>query len=298
MKFNYLHSLFLLGFLWSCQPLDDTPNQLISDNVEDGVIFVEHAVSGVSFRVRANNPAKFRPCANKPTFDISEDGQVSVSLDQGVYWIDIHWANGEPLIQTVPVLVARNIESARKAVSTLKTLKQGGGEFALIFRHADASVGVDKPLSAIPQWWKSCDPDVARQLNVTGIVRSQRIGKILEQLQIPVKKAISSEFCRAVQTLELMELGVPIALDSRLNHENANPVTFNFQEVFDALNENRTTTGVLIASLHYNIYKDNPHWDIIRPFNMTDGFLVKVKGSGNPELLGSLPYFVWDLFDH
>lgn len=297
MKFNYLHSLFLLVLMWSCRPTDDPPNQLTSDNVEDGVIFVEHSESGVSFRLKTNNPAKFRPSPKKNTFEISEDGQAAVSLDQGVYWIDIHWANGEPIIQTVPVLVARNIESARKAVTTLKRLKDAGGDYALVFRHADASVGVDKPASTVPEWWKSCDPDVARQLSVTGIVRSQRIGKILKQLQVPIKKAISSEFCRAVQTLELMELGLPISLDPRLNHENANPVTFNYQEVFNSLNENRTTSGVLIASLHYNIYKNNPHWDIIRPFNMTDGFLVRVEGTGDPELVGSLPYFIWDLFE-
>lgn len=297
MKFNYLHSLFLLVLIWSCRPTDDPPNQLISDNVDEGIIFVKHSDSGVSFRVKTNNPGKFKPCANKPTFAISEDGQAALTLEQGVYWIDIHWANGEPLIQTVPVLVIKNVEYARKTVTTLKNLKQGGGEFALVFRHADASVGIDKPASTIPQWWKSCDPDVARQLSVTGIVRSQRIGKILKQLQVPIKKAINSEFCRAVQTLELMELGLPISLDPRLNHENANPVTFNYQEVFNSLNENRTSSGVLIASLHYNIYKNNPHWDIIRPFNMTDGFLVRVEGTGDPELVGSLPYFIWDLFE-
>jgi phosphohistidine phosphatase SixA len=289
--------LFFIFFVFACQEKEEPANMLVSDNVEDGIVFVGHSDSGVSFRLSTNNPGKFRPCAHKPTFPISEDGQATLRLDQGVYWIDIHWANGDPLIQTVPVLVAKNIEYARNTIKMLKSLKTGGGDYALVFRHADASVGVDKPNSGVPQWWKSCDPDLARQLNATGIARSQRIGKILKQLQVPVKKAISSEFCRALQTLELMDLNVPIVIDPRLNHENANPVTFNYQEVVDALNENKMTSGVLVASLHFNIYKDNPHWDIIRPFNMTDGFLVKIGGTGDPELIGSLPYFVWDLFE-
>jgi phosphohistidine phosphatase SixA len=297
MESRYLHFLFLLVFVCFCSPKDDPPNQLTSDNVEDGVIFVEHSESGVSFRLKTNNPGKFKPCPKKPTFEISEDGQAAVSLDQGVYWIDIHWANEEPLIQTVPVLISRNIEYARKAVTTLKSLKKGGGDFALVFRHADASVGVDKPESPVPFWWKSCDPDKARQLNVNGIVRAQRIGKILKQLKMPINKAISSEFCRAVQTLELMELGVPIDLESRLNHENANSVTDNFREVFDALNESKPADGVLIACGHFNMLAQNPFRNVIRPFNQMDGFLVKVNQVGDPELVGSLPYFIWDLFE-
>ena len=289
--------IVLLAVLSSCKEKEDPDNQLISDNAESGIVFVEHEDSGFNFKIETNNPAKFFRCATKPSFDIGENGQAAISLAQGIYWVDVHWENGQPLKETIPVVIAKNVNYARKALLKLKSMKNGAGNHALIFRHANASVGVDKPETGGPDWWKSCDPNLARQLSTLGIDRSKRIGQILKKLQVPVKVAISSEFCRAVQTIELMEIGIPIKLDHRLNHENANPVFENYSIVLDALRENASGDGLLIASGHYNIYENNPFRSIVRPFDMTDAFLVKVNPTGDPELVGSVPYFFWALFE-
>jgi phosphohistidine phosphatase SixA len=69
---------------------------------------------------------------------------------------------------------------------------------------------MDKPDSPVVEWWKSCDPEIARQLNEEGKENSRKIGASIKKLNIPLAGSLSSEFCRAVQTIEFMDLDVEI----------------------------------------------------------------------------------------
>lgn len=91
--------------------------------------------------------------------------------------------------------------------NVFKPLQKGG--YVLVFRHAAANVGVDQTNSTVPEWWKSCDSKLARQLNDQGKKDATDIGKALKAMQIPVARLLSSEFCRCYTTADLMALEVP-----------------------------------------------------------------------------------------
>jgi phosphohistidine phosphatase SixA len=88
-----------------------------------------------------------------------------------------------------------------------RLLQKGG--YVLMFRHAAADVGSDQTGSVVKDWWKSCDSQLARQLNAQGKLDAVNTGKTLRALQIPVKRVLSSEYCRCFTSADLMALGVP-----------------------------------------------------------------------------------------
>lgn len=79
------------------------------------------------------------------------------------------------------------------------------GGFVIYCRHAIADVGSDT--RSFEGWWRSCDNTVARQLSDAGRAQATRIGSDIRALGIPIGQVISSEFCRCVQTAELLNLG-------------------------------------------------------------------------------------------
>ncbi len=102
-------------------------------------------------------------------------------------------------------LVIKVIVTPRADV--LRPLQKGG--YVLVFRHAAADVGSDQTNSTVANWWKSCDSKLARQLNDVGKKEAEATGKALKNLEIPVGKVFSSEFCRCFTTADLMSFGVP-----------------------------------------------------------------------------------------
>lgn len=155
-------------------------------------------------------------------------GKVSIKFNQRVIW---QTAEGsatqnaqDSLIYTAPNKVGKyrfTVKSARNAndsvvinvlttsrAEVLRPLQKGG--YVLVFRHAAADVGSDQLNSTEANWWKSCDSKLARQLNDQGKKDAADIGKALKNLQIPVSKLFSSEYCRCYTTAELMDLGMPV----------------------------------------------------------------------------------------
>mgnify|MGYP001022069310 CR=1 FL=1 len=93
-------------------------------------------------------------------------------------------------------------------------LRNGG--HTLYFRHAATdwshSYNVVKPGD-----WKSCDESKMRQLSDAGRVSAERVGKAIKALEIPIGKVLSSEYCRAVETAERMDLGTVEATSDIMN---------------------------------------------------------------------------------
>jgi phosphohistidine phosphatase SixA len=85
------------------------------------------------------------------------------------------------------------------------------GGYLLSFRHAVATRGTDQFSSTVPEWWKSCDASLARQLTaVWGEKQSDSVGRSLRLIGMPLDTVMSSVFCRCKQTAEFFNLGVPI----------------------------------------------------------------------------------------
>lgn len=113
------------------------------------------------------------------------------------------------------------------AVATLApTLIQclAGGGYNLFWRHASADVCSDQTNlgtaanTSYPDWWRRCDnfcpmgqtaTATARQLNMTGLAESDAIGNSLAARGVPFGRMLTSEYCRAFTTAQLMSL-VPL----------------------------------------------------------------------------------------
>lgn len=300
LKLIHLLMLIILSFsVISCiqeEKEDQIENEITSEDFVEGVFFVEHLDDGFQINIETNNSAKFYPNPEFQTFDISESGSAQLVLPQGVYWIDCVFDDKPNLIETIPILIMKNKGNAVKTVAALRKMAKDSNGYAMVFRHTDARIGDDMVNSPLPEWWKSCDPEVARQMDENGRNNGRKIGNAIKKLNIPIGLAISSEFCRAVQTLEAMEIGVSIQTDPRLNHENANTDGPIFEDVFDIIKENQTA-GLQLLVGHYNMLAGNPHRNMFKPFNMSDGFLMKKKNNGELEFVGSTPLYLWSLFD-
>jgi len=88
--------------------------------------------------------------------------------------------------------------------SLVEALRRGG--YVIYFRHAATDWSQNDRVTARGEW-TSCDPDRMRQLSDQGRNQARRIGEAIQRLQIPVGRVLSSEYCRARQTAELLDLG-------------------------------------------------------------------------------------------
>lgn len=113
-------------------------------------------------------------------------------------------------------------------------LSKGG--YVLYFRHASAESGKDIKDNSIPDWWRSTDPALTRQLDNHGMQQGLQLGKAFRDQHVPVDEVVCSEFRRTEDTAFLLGLGrpepspdltplaygdetLPGRIESRLNHE-------------------------------------------------------------------------------
>jgi phosphohistidine phosphatase SixA len=89
-----------------------------------------------------------------------------------------------------------------------------GGGFNIYFRHTATSWDQEDHVGAAGDW-RSCDPVRMRQLSAEGRDMAKRIGAAIDALRIPVAKVMSSEYCRAVETAQLLDLG-PVTQTSNI----------------------------------------------------------------------------------
>ena len=86
----------------------------------------------------------------------------------------------------------------------VNALKQGG--YTIYFRHAATDWSQSDTVHA-PGDWRSCDGSKIRQLSDAGRETAKRIGAAMRALALPIGEVLSSEYCRAVETARLMDLG-------------------------------------------------------------------------------------------
>ena len=86
----------------------------------------------------------------------------------------------------------------------IDALRRGG--YNIYFRHAETDWSNGDQVEHVGDW-TSCDTAKMRQLSDQGRNTARRLGDAIRALGIPVGKVLSSEYCRAVETAELMKLG-------------------------------------------------------------------------------------------
>ena len=96
----------------------------------------------------------------------------------------------------------------------LDALRNGG--YSIYFRHAPTDWSQNDNVDKAGDW-TSCDPGRMRQLSDRGREVAVRIGRTIEELDIPVGEVLSSEYCRAVETARLMDLGEVTSTRSLMN---------------------------------------------------------------------------------
>jgi len=203
-----LIAMFAIG---SCKKEDAMPPLVLTVGVADSSIINMDTI----IQLASNIPVVWKLVqANGGTLTVSTADTKMATYQapkvMGVYTLRIlnQADTSEKIIRTV-------IVSPR--ASLLNSLRGGG--YVLSFRHGLATTGADQLGSTVPNWWKSCESTIARQLDSpAGRVQSEKMGKALKLLKIPIGKAISSEFCRCLQTLQLMNLGVNIETSKFLTY--------------------------------------------------------------------------------
>ncbi|MBE9049357.1 alpha/beta fold hydrolase [Nostocales cyanobacterium LEGE 11386] len=93
----------------------------------------------------------------------------------------------------------------------VNTLRQGG--YVIYIRHT-ATDWSQADIREGGEWWKNCEAH--RNLSPEGRVQAQVIGDALRTLGIPIGQVIASEYCRTVETAQLMKVG-SVQTTNRLN---------------------------------------------------------------------------------
>ena len=104
-------------------------------------------------------------------------------------------------VSASPASIAQDQLSGQALVDALRS-----GGFVIYFRHADTDWSQNDNVTADGDW-KSCDPSRMRQLSDPGRSVARGIGEAIGRLAIPVGRVLSSEYCRAKETAQLMNLG-------------------------------------------------------------------------------------------
>lgn len=170
-------------------------------------------------------------------------------------------------------------------------MKKGG--YVVFFRHAEANVGSDQPGTGA-DWWKTCDNTKMRQLSPNGMTQSADIGKTIKNLELPIEKIVSSEFCRASQTAQLMGLGVPIETTTDLTYYPFDgtkeqlrlPNTLKVIGVPPAKGKNILLTSHVITF-------DPSGLSPLTRVSQGDGAVYKVSTAGSPMFIKTIPIADW-----
>jgi broad specificity phosphatase PhoE len=178
-------------------------------------------------------------------------------------------------------------------LSSLDFLRQGG--HVIIFRHATAPFGTfpngstDQASNSVEsQWWKSCDVNTARQLDIVGRTEATNIGRALRRLNIPVSSIAASEFCRCNESAVLMNTGLPIVISTALtftlytNEARLPELTTRVNQVPPAgTNSILVTHGHTVGPYPF----DNLQW--------SDAIIYRPRTGTNADVVGYARYALW-----
>ncbi|HUH33567.1 MAG TPA: histidine phosphatase family protein, partial [Daejeonella sp.] len=150
-------------------------------------------------------------------------------------------------------------------------------------------------------WWKSCDNTLARQLNERGKSRSTELGKVFKDLNYPITRVISSEFCRSVKTAELINSGPPIAQDARINHPEHNKTGKGlFNGMLEIMKEQPVDNKMTLMVLHHPVNETGtqgyPTFPKVSPFTWTGAYIVSVSADKTVSYQGAVSFAMFNYY--
>jgi phosphohistidine phosphatase SixA len=193
---QFLFIISILGLFGGCKK-EDPILPLLADGFDKKTVILN--LSG-KFKVKFNQRVTFKTTAGSALQNAQDTLIYSATTTPGISQLTVK-SERNPL-DSMQIIIATTPQYA-----VLNLLQKGG--YVIIFRHSAADVGTDQLNSLTANWWKSCDSQLARQLNAQGKKDAQNLGKALKTLQIPVARLLASEFCRCYTTADLMTLGMP-----------------------------------------------------------------------------------------
>ena len=318
MRNRILYTLvwFLMPFLFACKkdkPTTPLSHTVTSPEYEDKLLFVNQN----DFQILTDKPAEFS--SDDPLIQISSDGIIKRITSGEIVPINITWKDGSASPLKIYALGATDdnhdepyasfhgnsateaFNSYRQGWKTLQILPLINQSYGIILRHGDADDGKDFTIAhpddyEPSDWWKSCDPMLARQLNARGKARSLELGKIFKELNYPIARVISSEFCRAVSTAELINSGPVIQKDERINHPDHNTTGKGlFQGMLDIMHEQPVDNKMTLLVLHHPVNETGSSggqtsFPLISPFTWTGSSLVSISPDKTVTYQGAVSY--------
>jgi phosphohistidine phosphatase SixA len=323
MKFLNASLLILILLTNSCndnrdEVIEDTEIQITSPEFIDGLLLV----NANNYQIQTSVPSTFS--STDGFIKMSSTGLIErltsaevVAIDvvsqedstrkTRIYALGVYDDNYDPtnvFYNGPPATDAYN--SYLAGWKTLQKLPVTDETYAMILRHADADDGKDWNLShpgetGPANWWKSCDHALARQLSYKGRQRATELGNIFRDLNYPIARVISSEFCRANETARIINAGPTIAIDGRINHLDYN-VDFPagiFPGMLAIMSEQPVDNKMTLVEAHHPINElrdqTTAGFPSIIPFPWTGGYFVKVAPDRTITFEGAVS---WGMFKY
>ncbi|WP_435353667.1 histidine phosphatase family protein [Emticicia sp. SJ17W-69] len=293
VKIGAFFALFFLAFVsFKCSKEDTKPEPIIvSADFYKDVLFIDQG----SVQVITSEAATFKKLSQNTNFNISETGLITHTSVNAINEIEATWADGTKKKFYVMASSASDKKLYLMGWKNIEHLYKTDTTRAIVIRHAEAIVGVDgEQLPASTNWWTSCDSKLARQLSELGKKQATEYGKIFKGIKMPIKKIFSSEFCRSRQTAELMNLGLEIKIDNRINGHfyNVSGVT-SYVGMINILEEQATNKNLILLSAHYDISEGISKMGTL---DMADTFLMKVGTDKKTTFQGIVSYPMWQVW--
>lgn len=310
--------LFLFGCKKNTEPNPTPVNQEItSPEYQSDLLFV----NSTQYQIQTSEPATFS--SEDTLLHISASGLITRFVSGEVVPIDITWTNdpgkktriyavaatdstdNEPYayFHNGSAIASNPYSSYLQGWETLHKLPVASETYAIILRHGDASFGRDNDKasnSAPANWWLSCDSLLARQLNTQGIERSQELGNVFRDLGFSFERVITSEFCRAKETADLIMQNTDKTIDARINHPSYNltGVTL-FQNMVAVMTEQPVDNKMTLLVAHHPINEATPagyaSFPNVSPFPWTGAYIIKIDADKKITYMGAVS---WGMFKY
>lgn len=293
-NFAFLGIILVVLVSFKCTKEDAKPEPVIvSNDFYNKMLFIDQQ----SHQVKTSEAATFKKLSTNPSFNISETGLITHTTINVVHEIEATWAADGTKTKFYVMAASGTADKNHylKGWKYIEKLYATDTTRAIVIRHAEAIVGTDgETLPASTNWWTSCDSKLARQLNENGKKQSEYYGTMFKGVKMPIKKVFSSEFCRAKQTAELMNLGLPITIDKRINGHfyNVSGVTSAVGMV-KILEEQAATKNLLLLAAHYDISAGISKMGTL---DMADAFFMKIGADKKTTFQGIVSYPMWRVY--
>ena len=141
-------------------------------------------------------------------------------------------------------LISHKIQAAERDIWT--QMRENTG-YVVLLRHAKTVSGTGDPPG-----FELDDCATQRNLSEEGREQAKQIGKEFRERKIPIKKVLSSQYCRCLDTAQLLNLGT-VEPAPMLNSifEDRSTATQQVEQTRQQIIDHRDNSGVVMMVTHY-----------------------------------------------